>query len=102
MPRQVVKPAKDVSLAGELIVLQHAVEAAALLLDADGTGEPDVPAVRGALGTLAILASRIELLRRAVVGAVDPAVLHAPHNAVIGPPRSGDDPDVLLSARTKR
>jgi hypothetical protein len=93
---------KDVSLAGELVVLQHAVEAAALLLDADGTGEPDIPAVRGALGTLAILASRIELLRRAVVGAVDPAVLHAPHNAVIGPPRSGDDPDVLLRARTKR
>jgi hypothetical protein len=97
-----VKSTKDVSLAGELVVLQHAVEAAALLLDADGTGEPDVPAVRGALGTLAILASRIELLRRVVVGAIDPSVLYAPHNAVIGPARADDDPDVLLRARTKR
>lgn len=97
-----MKSSKDVSLAGELVVLQHAVEAVGLLLDADGTGEPDVPAVRGALGALAVVASRIELLRRAVVGAVDPAVLHAPHNAVIGPARAGDDPDVLLRARTKR
>lgn len=96
-----MKPSRDVSLAGELDALQHAVEASVLLLDADGTGEPDAPAVRGALGTLAVVASRIELLRRAVVGAVDPAVLHATHNAVIGPARADDDPDVVLRARTK-
>jgi hypothetical protein len=93
---------KDVSLADELVVLQRAVEAAGLLLEADGTGEPDVPAARGALAVIALVTSRLDQLRRAVVEAVDPALLHASHNEVITPHRHGDDPDVVLRSKAKR
>lgn len=67
----------------------------------DGTAKPDIPACWAALATLALLASRLELLRRAVAGTVDPSLLWAEHNAAHAK-NPGDDPDIMLRARERR
>lgn len=89
---------KDVSLGGELGVLARAVESIRILLDAELLDEPAPPERRLAAEAVAVLiAARLVQLRRAVLGVIDPAVLHAQHNEVIR--SSGADPDVVLRAR---
>jgi hypothetical protein len=90
---------KDISLAGELHLLETVLQAAQLLLETDGTCEPSPAAARSARATIVLATCRLGQLRRAVVGALDPAVLHAPHNDVLEPTHVDDDADVVLRAR---
>jgi hypothetical protein len=90
---------KDISLAGELLVIEHALDASRLLLETDGTCQPSLAAARSARAALILTTCRLGQLRRAVVGALDPAVLHSAHNEVLEPTHVDDDADVVLPAR---
>jgi hypothetical protein len=58
-------------------------------------GSPDPPALEGATGLLAVVAARVRLCRRVVIGAEPSRTILAPHNRVIDR-HPADDPDVLL------
>lgn len=97
-PRRRGRPPKDVSLGAEMAALARAVDSVRLLLDAEALDEP-APANRRlaaeAVGSLVF--ARLVQLRLAVVGGLDPGLLHAEHNTVIASP--GGDPDIVLRAR---
>ncbi len=90
---------KGISLAGELLVIEHALDASRLLLETDGRCQPSLAAARSARAALILTTCRLGQLRRAVVGALDPAALRAPHNEVLEPTHVDDDADVVLRAR---
>ena len=93
----------DVSLAAELALLRQALAAAAQLLEPCTVGEELPPeAGQELLAVITLAEARVELLRRTVVGAVDPALLRGRHNDVLEPRRKGDDPDVILRGRRVR
>lgn len=91
--------ARDVSLAGELGLLRQALAAVAELLEPSALGE-ELPADTGryVLAVVSLAEARVELLRRAVVGAVDPALLRARFNGVVEPRNASDDRDFVLRA----
>jgi hypothetical protein len=88
-----------VSLASELSVLESAVNGVRSVLEhaaMQGRGSPDPRTLEGAIGLLAIVAARVRLCRRVVVGAEPARIILAPHNAVVDR-HPADDPDVLLA-----
>jgi hypothetical protein len=92
-----------VSLGGELGLVGQVLAAAAELLKPTALGEDLSPEHgREVLAVVWLAQARVELLRRAVVGAVDPALLRAPFNHVLEPRRPGDDPDIVLRAWGRR
>ncbi|WP_248345402.1 hypothetical protein [Anaeromyxobacter paludicola] len=86
---------KAISVGYELLTLQHAVEAAAALVEA-GSADLDGRAEHQVLAVLALVGCRLRDLGRAVGGHLDPAVLWAPHNAALDGIRGGEDRDVVL------
>lgn len=91
--------ARDVSLAGELGLLRQALAAVAALLEPSALGEElSAEAGRYVLAVVSLAEARVELLRRALVGAVDPAHLRARFNDVVEPRSVSDDLDVVLRA----
>jgi len=87
-----------VSLASELSVLESAVNGVRIALEhltMQAGGNPDPRALEGAIGLLAIVAARVRLCRRVVIGAEPVRTILAPHNAVTDR-HPTDDPDVLL------
>jgi hypothetical protein len=89
-----------ISVAGEFGTIRRALQAVEALLEPIAMGEElSSDAGLGVLAIVSLAGARVELLRRAVVGAVDPAVLRTQHNEVIGARRPGDDPDVVLRVR---
>jgi hypothetical protein len=94
---------EGISLAGELGLLRQALAAAAELLEPSIVGEELPPdAGREVLAVLSLAEARVELLRRAVVGAVDPSLLLARHNEVTDSLRTDDDPDIILKVWARR
>jgi len=92
-----------ISLTGELGLLRQALAAAAELLEPSIVGEELSPdAGREVLAVISLAEARVELLRRAVIGAVDPALLLSRHNEVTAPLRSNDDPDIILKPFARR
>jgi hypothetical protein len=90
---------RDVSLAGELGLLQQTLAAVAELLEPSALGEDlSAEAGRYVLAVVSLAEARVELLRRAVVGAADPALLRNRFNDVVEPRSASDDPDVVLRA----
>ena len=87
--------AKAVSLAAELAVLARVAQGVAAFLDAEEGGGVTEDRQREAVAMLCLLAERMALLRRAVVGAEDPKSLLAGFNEADAP-RAGDDPDIRL------
>lgn len=88
-----------ISLAGELGLLRQAIAAAAELLGPCAAGDDLPPDLgRDVLAVISLAEARVELLRRAVVGAADPALLRARFNDVIERREASDDPDVVLRA----
>lgn len=96
--RLVVK--KDgISLAGELSLLRQALAAASQLLEPTALGEDLSPGAGcEVLAVVSLAEARVELLRRALVGAIDPALLRARHNESLGTEGALDDPDIILPA----
>jgi hypothetical protein len=72
---------------GVRIVLEHVAMQA--------SGDPDPRALESAVGLLAIVAARVRLCRRVVIGAEPARTILAPHNAV-GDRHPAEDPDVML------
>ncbi len=94
---------EGISLAGELRLLRQALAAAAQLLEPSIVGDDLSPdAGREVLAVVSLAEARVELLRRAVVGAADPALLRSRHNEVIEPRRASDDPDLILKVWARR
>ena len=87
-----------VSLASELSVLESAVNGVRIVLEhlTVQASSPDPRALEGAVGLLAIVAARVRLCRRVVIGAEPARTILAPHNAVADR-HPADDPDVLLA-----
>jgi len=87
-----------VSLASELSVLESAVNGVRIVLEhvtVQASGGPDPRALESAIGLLAIVAARVRLCRRVVIGAEPARTILAPHNAVADR-HPADDPDVML------
>jgi hypothetical protein len=87
-----------VSLASELSVSESAVDGVRILLEhvaVQASGSPDPRALKSAIGLLAIVAARVRLCRRVVIGAEPARTILAPHNAVAAR-HPADDPDVML------
>jgi hypothetical protein len=92
------KSSPRVSLASELSVLESSVNGVRILLEhltMKGSVSPDPRALDGATGLLAIVAARVRLCRRVVIGAEPARTILAPHNIVVDR-HPADDPDVLL------
>jgi hypothetical protein len=88
-----------VSVASELSVLEAAVNGVQVVLEhlrTQPNGSLDLRALDGATGLLAIVAARVRLCRRVVIGAEPARTILAPHNAVADR-HPADDPDVLLA-----
>ena len=88
-----------VSLSSELSVLESAVNGVRIVLEhqaMQGGGGPDPRVLEGAIGLLAIVAARVRLCRRVVIGAEPARTILAPHNTVADR-HPADDPDVLLA-----
>ena len=88
-----------VSLASELSVLESAVNGVRTVLEhltVQGSEGSDRCTAEGAIGLLAIIAARVRLCRRVVIGAEPARTILAPHNTVVDR-HPGDDPDVLLA-----
>lgn len=95
-----MKPAA-VSLTFELLLLDHAVEAARLLAEvlARDSFEEEADARRAAASIAAVLAlvnTRLLDLERVVRGDLDPARILAPHNQKRPPPAGSDEEDIIL------
>jgi hypothetical protein len=87
-----------VSLSSELSVLESAVNGVRIVLEhvtMHAGGSPDPHALESAVGLLAIVAARVRLCRRVVIGAEPARTIVAPHNVVVDR-HPADDPDVLL------
>ena len=93
------EPSPRVSLASELSVLESSVDGVRIVLEqltTHASGTPDPRALDSAIGLLAIVAARIRLFRRVVIGAEPARTILAPHNTVVDR-HPADDPDVLLA-----
>jgi hypothetical protein len=87
-----------VSLASELSVLESSVNGVRIVLEhltMLGSEGPDHRTLEGAIGLLAVVAARVRLCRRVVIGAEPARTLLALHNTVVDR-RAADDPDILL------
>jgi hypothetical protein len=88
-----------VSLASELSVLEASVNGVRIVLEhlsMQAAGSPDPRALESAVGLLTMVAARVRLCRRVVIGAEPARIILAPHNTVVDR-HPADDPDVLLT-----
>jgi hypothetical protein len=93
------KSSPRVSLASELSVLEASLNGVRIVLEhltTQPSGSPDTRAIESAIGLIAVIAARIRLCRRVVIGAEPARTILAPHNAVVDR-HPGDDPDILVT-----
>lgn len=87
---------KAVSVSAELLVIQRAVEGAALLVEVDRHGGVEGEDARPlAAANLSLAAVRLRDLGRAGRGSLDVATFWAPHNAAAGT-REANEEDLIL------
>jgi hypothetical protein len=87
-----------VSVASELSVLESAINGVRITVEyvvTQASSSADRRALESIVGLLAVVAARIRLCRRVVIGAEPARVILAPHNTVIER-HPADDPDVFL------
>ncbi len=85
-----------VSLADELRALVGSAEGVLLLLDGGTFEIIEADPIAAAKAMVAVLASRLRQVEKAVRGSIDPGVLRSAHNATDAEPLHHEDPDVRL------
>ena len=94
----VAKPEKRaVSLADELAALQRAVEGAVLLLDGSVAETFEADSRKAAIGVLALVAARLNLVRSTIRGSADSGLLLGGHNDTAAEVAKDEDPDVRIA-----
>jgi hypothetical protein len=92
------EPAQSISVGHELLMLEHAIQGVAALVDAQRLGGiDDYDIEQGVAALMALVGTRVRDLGRLVRGSMPADFLLARHNEALDA-MEGDDPDVVLPA----